>query len=294
MDKAAVAGKPIGRDLKRSGWRRVRRVAVAVLVCYVGLVLVAMIFQRRLIYFPTKLDPNLVGLRASREGLLPWRNGHRQIIGWKLSANGPAAGSVLIVHGNAGCAIDRVYFAKPIHDAAAFDVFILEYPGYGAREGSPGERSFYAAAEDAFESLPVRGSKFIVSESIGAGVAAHLAAKHGPQIDGMIFFAPYDDFVSVAQSKMPLLPVRLVLWDRYNPTKWLEEYRGPVVMVLAGADEVIPLESGRRFCDAYKGPKQTQIVPDATHNTIQEQSSDWWKEVIAFWEQNQQTTPKSP
>jgi len=55
-----------------------------------------------------------------------------RIIGWKLSATSPPIASVLIMHGNAGCAIDRDYLAGPIHDAAPVDVYVLEYPGYGS------------------------------------------------------------------------------------------------------------------------------------------------------------------
>ena len=55
---------------------------------------------------------------------------------WKLAAaNAPAtAWWVLVMHGNGGCALQRVYFARPIHDAISCDVFILEYPGYGMRD----------------------------------------------------------------------------------------------------------------------------------------------------------------
>jgi uncharacterized protein len=56
---------------------------------------------------------------------------------------------VLITHGNAGCALDRGYLAGPIHEAAPIDVYILEYPGYGARAGSPDKSSLLAAGEEA-------------------------------------------------------------------------------------------------------------------------------------------------
>ena len=36
------------------------------------------------------------------------------------------------------------------------DVFVLEYPGYGARSGTPSRASIMAAAEEAFQLLPPR------------------------------------------------------------------------------------------------------------------------------------------
>ena len=76
---------------------------------------------------------------------------------------------------------------------------------------------------------------------------------------------------------MPLLPAYLLLLDRFNPAECLQDYRGPVKIVLAGADEIIPVESGRRLFEGYQGPKNLQIIPGAHHNDIAGQSPEWWK-----------------
>ena len=243
-------------------------------------------FQRRLIYFPTKLAPGDAEQAAAQKGFLPWRNKAGQIIGWKLTADTPPTGSVLIVHGNAGCASDRDYIARPIHHAASFDVYVLEYPGYGARDGSPGMKSFLAAGDDACESLPHNLPIYVVSESLGAGVAAHVAKTHPARVGGLMMVVPYDNLASVAQSKMPFLPAYFLLLDRFKPAEWLKQYHGPVMILLAGEDEVIPLKFGRRLFDSYLGPKRLQIIPNAHHNDVAEQPPDWWKEVFAFWQTN--------
>jgi hypothetical protein len=130
------------------------RVLQLLAIVYLFIVLAVLIFQRRLIYFPTKILAAVIESVAAEHGFAPWKNPAGQIIGWKISASGAATGSVLIVHGNAGCALSRDYLARPIHDEASVDVFVLEYPGYGARQGSPGRKNFVAAAEEAFQLLP--------------------------------------------------------------------------------------------------------------------------------------------
>ena len=75
--------------------------------------------------------------------------------------------------------------------------------------------------------------------------------------------------------------------DRFRPADWLKEYRGPVQIVLAGADEIIPTERGRRLHEGYVGPKRLQIVPGARHNDVAGQSPEWWREVFAFLAQPQ-------
>jgi hypothetical protein len=270
-------------------WRRAIRILQTFIIAYVLVVLAVAIFQRRLIYFPRTIPPVLAERAAAENGFVPWQNKAGQIIGWKLPTCLPPTGSVLIVHGNAGCAIDREYLAGPIHDAAAVDVYVLEYPGYGARGGSPCKRSFIAAGEDAFESLPNGSPRYVVSESIGAGVACHLTKAHSTEVAGLLLFMPYHDLASVAQRKMVFLPAYLFLLDRFNPAEDLKDYRGPVKIVLAGADEIIPATSGLRLFKGYKGPKTLQIIPGAHHNDVAEQSADWWKGVFSFWQQNSQT-----
>ena len=262
------------------------RVLQLLAIAYLLFVLAALIFQRRLIYFPTKIPANVVVQAAAEHGFVPWKNSAGRIIGWKFPASGPTTGSVLIVHGNAGCAIDRGYLAGPIHDAVPVDVYVLEYPGYGSREGSPDKKSILAAAEEAFGLLTNGLHKYLVSESIGAGVACHLAKAHPTNVAGLVLFMPYHDLASVAQRKMPFLPAYLLLLDRFNPAECLRDYRGPVKIVLAGADEIIPVGSGRRLFEGYHGPKSLQIIPGAHHNEIAEQSPEWWKEVFSFWQQN--------
>jgi len=268
--------------------RRVLIVLLTLLIAYVLLVLLVMVFQRRLIYFPTRFSLQLAETLASKEGFQPWTNRTGEVIGWHLPSRETPAGSVLIIHGNAGCAIDRTYLAKPIHDASLVDVYLLEYPGYGAREGKPTQKSFLTAGEEAFALLSDRMPIHLVSESLGAGVATHLAKIHGARVSGLMMFAPYNNLVSAGQRQMPFLPVSLILRDRFDPAEWLKDYRGPVSIMIAGADEVIPSDLGRKLHDGYAGPKRLQVIEGAHHNDIAGQPPQWWKEVFAFWQQNGQ------
>jgi len=279
---------------KTGFWRPLTRVLQLLVIVYLLIVLAALIFQRRLIYFPTKIPADRVVQAAAEHGFVPWKNPAGQIIGWKIPATSTPVASVLITHGNAGCAIDRGYLAGPIHDAAPVDVYVLEYPGYGSREGSPDKPSILAAAEEAFGLLTNGLPKYLVSESIGAGVACHLAQAHSTNVAGLVLFMPYHDLASVAQRKMPFLPAYLLLLDRFNPAECLRDYRVPVKIVLAGADEIIPVESGRRLFEGYHGPKTLQIIPGAHHNDIAGQSPAWWKEVFAFWQQNRPAKSGQP
>ena len=276
MDSLSPEPKP--------GFRRsFIRVLPLLVIVYLLLVLAVLLLQRRLIYFPTKIPAAVIESVAAEHGFVPWKNPAGRIIGWKIPAEGVATGSVLIVHGNAGCASGRDYLARPVHEAAAVDVFVLEYPGYGARDGAPGKTSFVAAAEEAFQLLPASSPRYVVSESIGAGVACELARNHPAEIAGLALFVPYDNLAAVAQKQMPLLPAYWLLRDRFNPAACLQSFHGPVKVIIAGADEIIGSESGQRLFDGYAGPKNLALMPGARHNEVAEQTPAWWQAVFAFW-----------
>src|SRR5262245_18019607 len=130
--RSMTMGEPL--KSKPTFKRRMIRTLLSVAVIYSIGVLLLMVFQRRLIYFPTGMNPEVAAQIAAKDGFVEWRNSAGQIIGWHWPARSSSKGAVLVVHGNAGCAIDREYLAKPIREAADVDVFVLEYPGYGVRD----------------------------------------------------------------------------------------------------------------------------------------------------------------
>jgi pimeloyl-ACP methyl ester carboxylesterase len=271
-------------------WRRWGRLALwTLLFSYTLMMFLFTVLQRYLIYVPTRLSMASAEKSAAKVGFVPWRNSAGQLMGWKLPASSMSVGSVLIFHGNAGWALNRAYMALPIHDAAPLDVYIFEYPGFGAREGKPGEKNVLGAADEAFDNLPKNLPAYLVSESLGAGVAAHLAQNYPLRVAGIAMFVPYDKLAAVAQNHVPFIPAYYLLWDRFDPAEWLKNYHGPVFMVIAGADEIIPPKLGQRLYDGYNGPKILQVIPKARHADTTPETPQWWQYVLAFWQQNAPT-----
>jgi len=261
-----------------------RRMLIICLSIYVLLCIGCASFQRRLIYFPPVLTPAQVDENARLENLERWTNSSGQPIGMKrLSPKQPADGQVMVVYGNGSCATGSARFANQIQSVAAFDVFILEYPGYADRPGKPSQKNFFKAADEAFKSLPAGKPTYLLGESLGTGVAAFLAGTYSNRVAGVVLFAPYNRLTDVGQYHAPVLPVRLILVDRYPSQDFLRTYHGPVGMLVAGADNVVPQKFGHRLYDAYDGPKHIWEFPADNHWSVTERSPDFWKEVLDFW-----------
>jgi len=267
-----------------------RRIYQAALVCLAVYVLVCIGFascQRRMIYVPRHFTSEQVDEAAGAARLARWRNPTGQAIGMKrLAFSRPAAGRLLIVYGNGSWTVGCAHYADGIQSVAAFDVFLLEYPGYADRPGSPSQEGIFRAADEALELLGTNQPVYLLGESLGSGVAAYLAGTHPGRITGLILLSPYDRLASVAQGRLPFLPVSLLLVDRFPSLDYLRQYHGPVGIMVDGLDRTVPEKFGLRLYDGYAGPKRLWRFPDGRHISIREPPEQFWGEVLNFWGRN--------
>lgn len=178
-----------------------------------------------------------------------------------------------------GCA----HYADEIQGLAALDVFILEYPGYADRAGAPSQKTVFEAADAALRLLGTNQPVYLVGESLGSGVAAHLAGSYPDRVAGLILLSPFNRLTEVAQAHLPYLPVRLMLVDRFPSEVYLRAYHGPVGIMVDGRDEIVPEKFGLRLYDGYAGPKRLWRFPDGYHISIMEPPARFWGDVLDFW-----------
>lgn len=268
-----------------SAWRALPGFLLLVLLGYLTLVLVVAARQRSLIYQPSRLSAGELSVLAAGRNFLPWTNGAGQRIGWCRSATaGDARGAVLITHGNAGTAVGREYLADPLQAALSLDVYILEYPGYADRAGSPTQAGLLAAAEEGLALLPPDRAVFLVGESLGGAVAAALAGRHAARVRGVCLLVPFNNLTAAAGWHYPWLPVRWLLRDRFPADEWLRAYAGPLAVVVAGRDSVIPPHLARALFAGYStGPKRLWEFPEQEHWEAIDQPPQFWREVGDFW-----------
>ncbi|HJV39656.1 MAG TPA: alpha/beta fold hydrolase [Geothrix sp.] len=250
---------------------------------YAVLCLLAFLTQRRMMYFPDR-EPELEAIqRAVGARLVPWRDTKGGVLGWRRAARsgGPR---ILVLHGNAGDALGRLDYL-PVFEAAGFEGVLLEYPGYGPREGERSEASLVADARVALHQLKAESSApvILLGESLGSGVAAQVAAAEPKLVAGLLLAAPFARMTEVAARHYPYLPMKLIMRDRWDSLGAIRGYRGPVAMVIAGQDEVVGAEQGRRLAEGCPGPVRIWEVPRATHNDLPlAPGRPPWSEALAF------------
>lgn len=262
------------------------RLAFLLLLGYAAFCLLLYWRQEGMLFFPERAPLETVRREAHAAGFRLWPDDGDNYRALLAEPAGPALGTCLIWHGNAGSARQRDYLAEPLR-RMGMRVVVAEYPGYGARPpGSLREAALIADARELTTEVWRRfgGPVIVVGESLGAALAAAVAGDPAVPVSGVMLFTPWLDLAGVARVHYPWLPVGLLLRDRFDNAAALQDYRGPVVVVTAGSDEIIPAAEGRRLYQALATPaKQAHEIPGAWHNDwVGRVTRDDWREWLTF------------
>lgn len=225
------------------------RILILVAILFIAVASLCAVMQRKLLYYPTH--------RNDSNGLSEWRKEGR-LIGYAREV--PAPENVwLLLHGNAGQASDRVYALPSFSGRDA--VFILEYPGYGTRPGSPSMSAINAAAREGYRELRGRFPRTpvcIVGESVGSGPASVLAEDPHPP-DKIVLITPFDVLSRVASHHFKYLPAGLILRDNWNNVEALKGYGGRLEIFAARDDEIIPMKFAKALAESKRGAQFHEI-----------------------------------
>lgn len=255
---------------------------------YGALCLLVFVLQRGMLYFPVRQDPETALQEAKHLNLALWKSDKGQILGWRSRhPSHRPTGTLLVLQGNAGSALDRTYLRDAFQHPqlpAALDIVLLEYPGYGPREGSPSEATLVAATVDAIDRLREESDRPIVllGESLGSAVAVLAASQRSDQVKGLLLVTPLKNVPAIARRHYPLLPSFLAR-DTLRADRALAKLRLPVGFLIAGRDEVVFPDLGMELFEAYAGPKRLWRDERAGHNSIDYRPSlPRWAEMVTF------------
>jgi len=292
-------GKNDGRAAIRFP-QRLRKPALLLIVPTLAVLLMIVLLQRYLIYFPKKepvILPEDAGLPAGRVKAISTEtaDGHA-LNGWLVGAEpgqrdatskgtqqaGGETRLLLYFSGNAANRLYRVEEATTLNELGA-DVAIFDYRGYGENTGSPSEEGLAADARamwrHALEECDVSSCRqiILVGESLGGGVATRLAAElceAGTPPGGLVLRSTFSSLVDAGAYHYPWLPVRLFLRDRFASLERIPSVTCPILVLHGRQDRIVPFELGQRLFEAapqmsHNGlAKQFVEFPGADHNDV--------------------------
>ena len=228
--------------------------------------------QRALIYFPetTRVAVAQTDISIDRDDVV--------LRGWAVNPGRPDA--ILYFGGNGeSVELNRSDFAVHFPE---FSTYLMSYRGYCASDGQPYQDALFADALVIYDHVRRRhpeGSIAVIGRSLGSGVASYLSSQR--PVDRLVLVTPFDSLASVGQTHYPLFPVRWLVRDRYETFRYMPHHAGPLMVIRAPNDAVIPARHTDRLIAGL--PRKPEIVafPRADHNNL---SSDprYWRSLATF------------
>ncbi|MFP4556400.1 MAG: alpha/beta hydrolase [Bacteroidales bacterium] len=263
--------------------KRVMYIITTLIIIY-GIVLGFFYFsQSSMLFFPQQIGHQKT-YDNTEEVRIETSNGN-QLHGWLCkSDSGKDTLTNLIIYfgGNA----EEVSHLIPAISSRlnGWSVLVINYPGYGLSKGKPSEKSFFNAALAIYDYADSRkdicsNNIVLLGRSIGTGCASYLAANR--EVKGVVLVSPFESMKSVAQSKLPYIPVSLLLKHQFDSNKYAQEIDASMLAFFGTADDLVPPIHAKRLAKSWKGDVTLIQLEGYNHNNILE-SEKLWSEMIAF------------
>jgi pimeloyl-ACP methyl ester carboxylesterase len=185
-----------------------------------------------------------------------------------LSTDTVTKGVVLYFHGNKK---NISWYAKypPYFTRHGYEVWLIDYPGFGKSTGKFTEQNLYDWASYMYKLACSRFSTdsiIIYGKSMGTGIAAHLASIESCK--KLILETPYYDFPSMIKQYLPFYPVDWMIHYKIPTHRYLQNVKGPVTIFHGTDDDVIRYSNAERLKKFFKPRDEFVTIKDGGHNDL--------------------------
>lgn len=232
----------------------------------VGIVLIGLVYmttcgllflsQRSYIYYPT-----------NRIADVPAFTLHRSDADIIVSTNSLKSNrAVLYFGGNAEDVSQSIALLSQAFPNAS--VYAMHYRSYGGSTGTPSERNLVADGIGLFNLVAKTHPHIsIVGRSLGSGIAIQVAASR--PIERLVLVTPYNSIAELADERFKLFPTRLILRDKYESWRYVNQIHAPTMFIIAANDQIIPNHSSQKLAKAFPaGSVDLVMIPNTDHNNV--------------------------
>lgn len=174
-------------------------------------------------------------------------------------------GLIFYLHGNNG-ALNKWGNIADAYTKLHYDVFILDYRGYGKSEGEiTSEEQLYGDVQTCYDLIKARYPEnhiIIMGYSMGTGPAAMLAAQNHPQ--KLILDAPYYSLPDAVKHLAPRIDTANFPFH-FNTFQFLIKTTAPVIIFHGDADQVFYYGSSEKLKAYFKSGDQLITLKWAGH-----------------------------
>ena len=232
---------------------------LALIFFYILLLIIVFFFQGNLLYHPTidnylkdqvEREPNEI------EKVKITTKDKIDLIGWFYNRDLEEFKTILFFHGNAGSLENRTYKLNHFKNLN-LNFLIIAWRGFNGNKGKPNEMGLYEDAKSAIKWLKAKGIKekniILYGESLGTGVAVEVAQNKN--YAGVILESPFTSMVNMGKKYYPFFPVSLLLKDKFESYKKINNIFVPVLIMHGKVDKIVPYDMGKKMYELANEPK---------------------------------------
>jgi pimeloyl-ACP methyl ester carboxylesterase len=190
------------------------------------------------------------------------------IVQFLLPSDSIAKGVVLYFHGNRINISHYAQYAKNF-TSKGYEVWMLDYPGFGKSTGSFTEEKLYDYSLQLYRVARSRfqpGQIIIYGKSFGTCLASQLAAVRDCRY--LILETPYYSFSSLVSHWMPVYPVDKLLHYRFPTNEYLPKVTAPILIFHGTEDDLIPLKNAEKLGEDLKPGDAFIKIENGRHNNL--------------------------
>ncbi|MCO5232943.1 MAG: alpha/beta hydrolase [Chitinophagales bacterium] len=156
---------------------------------------------------------------------------------------------IFLLHGSQGNVEYHTQFI-PFFTENNYEVWMMDYPGFGKSKGNNSEDAIYQDASKMFDiyakKINVNPKEIIiVGKDLGTGIASRLAFDK--KSDKLILISPFTNIQSLLKGWMPWFPFHLFLNYNFPNDIYLKDFKGSVGIFYGANDLMIPHRNVRNL-----------------------------------------------
>lgn len=185
-----------------------------------------------------------------------------------FSTDSLTKGIVLYFHGNKK---NISWYAKypPFFTRHGYEVWLMDYPGFGKSTGKFSEENLYRWADFVYRYATSKFSAdsiIIYGKSMGTGIAAQLASKQNCKM--LILETPYYDFPSVVKHYLPFYPVDRMIHYQLPTYRYLMHTKIPITIFQGTDDGLVTYSNAERLKPLLKPGDEFITIQGGSHNDL--------------------------
>ena len=248
--------------------RVIIKILLGLLIVYIAICTILFFNQEQLIFFPNKLSPHFQFAFPGEFEEINIKTSDNKLLNAVLFKADSSRGVIFYLHGNAGALDSWGEVAKTYTDMH-YDVFMLDYRGYGKSEGYiTNQHQFLDDVQQAYNYIKKKYPEneiIVLGYSIGTGAAANIAANNHPRL--LILQAPYYSLTDMMKHNYPIIPT-FILKYKFETNKYIQNCKMPIIIFHGDADGVIYYQSSLKLRALLKPTDTLITLHNQGHNGI--------------------------